>query len=56
VRATSQANVDLVLESTRRFVVGDMEGLAALYTPNAVGFAMEGWPEAGGTATPAPGT
>ena len=43
----SQQNVDLVLESTRRFVAGDMEGLAKLYTPDAVGFAMEGWPEAG---------
>jgi len=43
----SQAHLDVVLESTRRFVEADYSGLAALYTPGAVGNAPEGWPEAG---------
>jgi ketosteroid isomerase-like protein len=39
--------VELVLESTRRFVSRDLAGLAALYTPGATGQAPEGWPEPG---------
>src|SRR5437588_12788210 len=40
-------SVELVLESVRRFTVGDFPGLASFYTPNVVVVAPPGWPEAG---------
>jgi ketosteroid isomerase-like protein len=36
-----------VVESSRRYGSGDLEGVAELYAPDAVGYAMEGWPEKG---------
>ena len=43
----SQENIDLVVESGRRFGVRDDAGLRALYTPDAVLVPPEDWPEPG---------
>jgi ketosteroid isomerase-like protein len=43
----SQENVQLVLESGRRFVARDYSGLADTYTEDAVLVPPEGWPESG---------
>ena len=43
----SRENVEVAREGVARFTEGDMDGLAELYTPDAVIVAPEGWPEGG---------
>ncbi|HEY1274238.1 MAG TPA: nuclear transport factor 2 family protein [Thermoleophilaceae bacterium] len=41
----TDANVELVRESARRFAAGDLPGLAGLCTPDVVVMAPPGWPD-----------
>jgi ketosteroid isomerase-like protein len=43
----SQENVELVMESFRRFEANDVQGYAALWHPEGRGTAPADWPEPG---------
>jgi ketosteroid isomerase-like protein len=43
----SQQSVEIVRETFQRFEARDIDGLTALYAPDAITFAPEGWPESG---------
>ena len=42
-----QNDLDVAREAVQRFSRGDLDGLAATFTPDAVLWSPEGWPESG---------